>query len=198
MAASSIKKMLFLFLLIPFLLGCEELYLPTYTETSEVHLTGGKWIFTDYQIVRISSISSFSIIYNDTICVNAFGEQSYVDGGILMQQHYEYTSIDRRFVKGVTIWEFDDNSNTLYINDNTNIRFPVNYPAYLKYEHTEMSIQNPLTGAVSNYTFYTDAMGANYPRILTLISPPIVSDLLLSNGMRDKAITVQIILIFTR
>jgi hypothetical protein len=154
------KKLLFLLLSL-FLFSCEDIYLPTYTQSSEIHLTGGKWIFTDYQIVRISSISSYSIIYNDTICINAFSKQDYVNDEILMQQYYEHTAIDRRFVKGITTWEFDDNGYTLYCNDLSQ-RFFVTYPAYMRYEYTEMQIENPNTGALTDYTFYTDAMGANY------------------------------------
>jgi hypothetical protein len=186
------KKLIFLLLTL-ILFGCEPIYL----EPSEPHLTGGPWIFTDYQLVVTSSISSVAVIENDTICINAFGEQSYVSGGILMEQYYGLTAIDRRFVKGRTTWEFDDNGYSLYCNRG-NIRFPVTYPSYMRSEHTEMYISNPSTGAITSYTFMTDALGANYPRKLTLTSPEIVSDLLLSNGMRDKAVTVKVILIFTR
>jgi len=186
------KKFLFL-LLVPFLFGCEM-----YLEESEVHLTGREWFFTDYQIVVTRSISDVTVIKDETVCITAFGEQSYFGDGILMQQNYDYALEDRRFIKGATIWEFDDNNYTLYINRNTDMRFPVVYPSYMRTEHTQMRVENPTNGAVTNYTFFTDAMGANYPLKLTLTSPPIVSDLLLSNGMRDKAVTVQIILIFTR
>jgi len=187
------KNLLFLILLIPFLLGCK-----TYSEISEPFLTGGEWIFTDYQIVVTTSISDVTVIQNDTICINAFGEQSYVDGGILMKQIYLSTAIDRRFIRGRTIWEFDDNSYSLFCDRNTNVRFPVTYPSYMRTEKDEMYIQNPLTGVTTDYTFITDAIGANYPRKLTLTSPEIVSDLLLSNGMRDNAVTVKVVLIFTR
>jgi hypothetical protein len=187
------KKLLFLLILIPFIFGCQK-----FEFSSDVHLTGGEWVFTDYQLIVTRSISNVTVIQNDTICINAFGEQSYVSGGVLMKQNYNLTTADRRFVKGKTIWEFDDNSYTLYCGRNTNVRFPVTYPSYMKSEKDEMYIQNPLTGATIDYIFITDAIGANYPRKLTLTSPEIVSDLLLSNGMRDKAVTVRVILIFTR
>ena len=177
-----------------FISGCE----PPYSQPSEIHLTGGTWIFTDYQIVVIRAISNVTVIQNDTICINAFGEQTFVSGGILMKQHYTSTAIDRRFIKGVTKWEFDMSSSYLYCNNDFKNYFTVDYPGYMKKEKDEMCINNPSNGAVTNYSFTTDALGANYPRKLTLVSPPIVSDLLLSNGMRDKAVTVQVILTFMR
>jgi len=192
------KKFLFLLLFIPFLFGCEYDNFLYYTEISEPHLTGKPWTFVDYKIQVISSISPVEVILNDTVCINAFGEQSYVSEGILMQQHFDYTSPDRRFVKGVTQWEFDDNSLTLYINGNTDIRYPVTFPNYMMKEYDKMVVDNPLIGAVTNYSFESNAQGANYPTELVLLSPEIVSDLLLSNGMRDKAVTVQVLLIFRR
>ena len=76
------KKLLLFLVLIPILFGCEPFFY--YDEISEPHLTGGAWTFTDYKIQVISSISSVDILYSDTICINAFGEQSYVSGGVLM------------------------------------------------------------------------------------------------------------------
>jgi hypothetical protein len=188
------KKVFFFLFLITSLISCEMYEEPS----SSPYLTGGEWVFTDYQLVVTRSISDVSVVETDTICINAFGEQSYVSGGILMKQCYALTAIDRRFVKGRTIWEFDDNSFTLYCNRNTDRRFPVHFPSYMQKELTQIRIDNPDTGAITQYTFTTDAIGANYPRKLTLTSPEIVSDLLLSNGMRDKAVTVKVILIFTR
>lgn len=191
------KKLLFLLLALIFL-GCEDLYLPVYVQPSEPHLTGKPWILTDYYVTVFHSISNVTVIKDDVICINAFGEQSYVLGGVLMQQNYPNTMDDRKFIRGVTTWEFDDNSFTLYINGNINKKYPVHYPGYMKYERTQIRIENPDYGAVTNFTFITDAVGTNYPLKLTLLSPNIVSDLLLSNGMRDKAVTVQVTLIFTR
>jgi len=192
------KKLLILFLFIPFLFGCEYENFVYYSEISEPHLTGKPWTFVDYKIQVISSISPVEIIYSDTVCINAFGEQSYVSEGILMQQYFNYTSHDRRFIKGVTQWEFDDNSFTLYIDGNTDLRYPVTFPNYMMKEYDKMVINNPLIGSVTNYSFESNAQGAYYPTELVLLSPEIVSDLLLSNGMRDKAVTVQVLLIFRR
>jgi len=167
-------------------------------EPSEPHLTGRAWVLSDYSVTVISSISPVKVIKDDVICINAFGEQSYVLGDALMQQNFGMTMDDRRFIKGVTTWEFDDSNYTLYINGNVDKRYPVVYPSYMRTEHTQMRVSNPDYGAETNFTFFTDAIGVNYPLKLTLISPNVVSDLLLSNGMRDKAVTVQITLIFTR
>ncbi len=190
------KKLLFFLLLIPILFGCEPFFY--YDEISEPHLTGKPWTFVDYEIQVISSISDVEVTLNDTVCINAFGLQREVDGGILMQQNYNGTSVDRRFIKGVTQWEFDDNSYTVYINGNTDVRFPVTFPNYMMKEYDKMEVVNPMIGAVTNYSYESNAQGANYPTEFVLLSPDIVTDLYLSNGMRDKAVTVQVLLIFRR
>ena len=104
----------------------------------------------------------------------------------------------RRFIKGITQWEFDDNSFSLYINRNTEIRFPITFPNFMMKEYDKMVVNNPLIGAVTNYSYESNAQGANYPTEFVLLSPVIVTDLYLSNGMRDKAVTVQVLLIFRR
>ena len=190
------KKLLFFLLLIPILFGCEPFFY--YDEISEPHLTGKPWTFVDYEIQVISSISDVEVTLNDTVCINAFGLQREVDGGILMQQNYNGTSVDRRFIKGVTQWEFDDNSYTVYINGNTDVRFPVTFPNYMMKEYDKMEVVNPMIGAVTNYSYESNAQGANYPTEFVLLSPDIVTDLYLSNGLRDKAVTVQVLLIFRR
>jgi hypothetical protein len=193
------KKLVFLLMLIPIFFGCEYIEdFVVYEEISEVHLTGGAWTFVDYDIQVISSISDVEVIYNDTVCISAFGNQSYVSGGILMEQHYDLTSPDRRFIKGKTKWEFDDNSYTLYIDGNVDVRYPVTYPNYMMKEYDKMVVSNPFVGTVTNYSFETNAQGVNYSTKLILLSPEIVSDLYLSNGMRDKAVTVRIVLTFMR
>jgi len=190
------KKLLFLLLFIPLLFGCEEFFV--YDQISEPQLTGKAWTFVDYDIIVLRSISPVEVIQNDTICINAFGEQSYVTGGILMEQYFSYTAPDRRFIKGVTQWEFDDNSYTLYVNKDYDIRYPVSFPNYMMKEYDKMSVMNPKIGAVTNYSFESNAQGVNYPTELVLMSPEIISDLYLSNGMRDKAVTIQVLLKFRR
>jgi hypothetical protein len=189
---------LILLTILLFLGGCEPENFIFYGEPSEPHLTGGTWTFVDYRIQVIHSISPVVVIENDTICINAFGEQKFVNGDVLMQQYYNLTPADRRFIKGRTLWEFDDNSYSLYCNNNINIRYPVNFPNYMMKEYDKMEITNPLLGSVTTYSFESNAVGANYPTELVLETPEIVSDLYLSNGMRDKAVTVKILLIFRR
>jgi hypothetical protein len=190
------KKVLILLAFVPLLFGCEEFFV--YDEISEPHLTGKPWTFVDYQIQVISSISEVDVVLNDTVCINAFGLQSMVNGDILMQQDFESTPVDRKFVKGVTQWEFDDNSYTVYINGNTDVRFPVTFPNYMMKEYDKMEVANPLNGAITTYSYDANAQGANYPTEFVLLSPDIVTDLYLSNGMRDKAVTVQVMLVFRR
>ncbi len=191
------KKLLIL-LLLPLLFGCEK-----YMEFSEPHLTGGKWVFVDYDIIPITSVSPVSIVKNDTICINSFGSLSYISGNISIGQNFNSTPLDRRFVKGKTVWQFDDNSYSLYCNFSptgvpTHNRYQVTFPSYLMKEYDKMEIYNTSIGSVTNYSFETNAMGANYATKLTLLSPEIVTDLYLSNGARDKAVTVRILLKFMR
>jgi len=87
------KKILLIFTLFLFW-GCEKIDF-----VSEPSIAG-RWIFTDYQVVRVSSISPIDIIKNDTICINAFNNQSFVSGGVLMKQNYNQTSPERRLIIG--------------------------------------------------------------------------------------------------
>ena len=190
------KKSLLFLLLIPVLFGCEPFFY--YDEISEPHLTGGKWTFVDYEIQVISAISSVEVIPSDTICIMAFGNQSYVTGGILMEQNYNSTARDRRFIKGVTQWDFDDNSYSLYVNGNYDNRHPVTYPNYMMKEYDKMSIFNDNIGAVTTYSFDSNGQRAMPPTEFVILSPEIVTDLYLSNGMRDKAVTVRVLLKFMR
>lgn len=176
--------------------GCEKIDF-----VSEPSIAG-RWIFTDYQVVKISSISPIDIIKNDTICINAFNNQSFVSGGVLMKQNYNQTSPDRRFVIG-DIWEFDGapkaTSYDLYVTNNTRgDELKADFPRpYLANEYSDLYVKNLTNGSYTSYTFSTDAMGS-LAKKLTLTSTPITTDLYLSTGMRDKAVTVVVILRFTR
>ncbi len=194
-------KKLFLLIIAPLMVGCE-----TYDTISEPHLTGGKWTFVDYEIIPISSISSVSIIESDTVCVNSFTTQNILSNQIYMSQNYNNTSIDRRFIKSETMWEFDDSNRSLYCeftnqmgglqpsHEPLNVRFP----NYMMNEYDKIEIFNNLIGSNTTYTFETNSVGANYPTKLKMLSPEIVTDIYTSNGMRDKAVTVRILLTFMR
>jgi hypothetical protein len=189
------KKILLIFTLFLFC-GCEKIDF-----ISEPSIAG-RWIFTDYQVVKISSISPIDIIKNDTICINAFNNQSFVSGGVLMKQNYNQTSPDRRLVIG-DIWEFDGapkaTSYNLYVANNTRgDELKADFPRpYLANEYSDLYVKNLSNGSYTSYTFSTDAMGS-LAKKLTLTSTPITTDLYLSTGMRDKAVTVVVILRFTR
>jgi hypothetical protein len=194
------KKIL---LLIPFLWGCEKI------EFISQPSVAGEWVFTDY-IVTVeppggseSSQGSrmiVQVIPNDTICVNSFSEQSFVSGGILMKQNFNLTPIDRRFIKGQTRWNFSGSYGSTYFP--LHINFSKNYldanfllkTNMREYSHLVITNNNIPT----NYTFFTDGIGTQYSRKLTLISPTISTDLYLSDGRREKGVNVKVTLIFTR
>jgi hypothetical protein len=194
------KKILYI-LIVVLLTGCEK-----YEEVSEpvLYMGGGKWTFIDYDIVIISSISSVEVIKNDTICINSFGNQSFVSGGILMSQNYSQTSKTRRFIKNKTQWEFD--SYNLYCEWSstpggltpTHEPFWVSYPNYLYNNYTMMSILDNSIGMKTDYTFKTNNKGVAPPNQLIMTSPEIVTDLYFSNGTRQKAVTVKVVLTFMR
>jgi hypothetical protein len=58
-----------------------------------------------------------------------------------------------------------------------------------------MSVDNVDNGGATNYTY--DVNNVN-PTVMKLLSPSISTDLYLSNGNRDKAVTVRILLTFMR
>ena len=186
------KRLLFI-LFLPLLMGCEK-----YVLESPPKLTGGKWVLTDYDIVVTSSISPIKVIKTDTVCITSFNLQQFTDSNVIMKQDYSKTAVDRRFIKGKTTWEFDSNDRHLYCDyiqmpgNNKPEPFWVNLSLYDK----NLEIMNTSNGAVTNYTYRANDVG--YPRTLTLLSPPIVTDLYMSNGTRDKAATVRITLYFMR
>lgn len=186
-------KNLLLILITFTLYGCEKYVLETTPK-----LTGGKWVLTDYDIVVTSSISPIKVIKTDTVCITSFNLQQFTDSNVIMKQDYSRTAIDRRFIKGKTTWEFDGNNRQLYC-DYLQIPgsikpepFWVNLSLY----DNNLEVMNTTNGAVTNYTYRANDVG--YPRSLTLLSPPIVTDLYMSNGTRDKAATVRITLYFMR
>lgn len=175
------------------LTGCEK-----YELESSPKLTGGKWILTDYDITVISAISDVTVVKNDTVCINSFSLQHVDSGGIVMRQDYNGTSLDRRFIKGKTTWEFDSNDKELYCNYTQMPGVPRPNPFWvnLSLYDKNLEILNTTNGSVTNYTYRANDIG--YPRTLTLLSPSIVTDLYMSNGTRDKAVTVKITLYFMR
>jgi len=186
------KKLIF-FIISLTLLSCQK-----YELESTPNLTGGKWILTDYEVTVISSISEVKVVKTDTICITSFNLQQVVGNNVVMRQDYITTAVDRRFIKGKTTWEFDSNNKELYCDY---LQMPgkskpnplwVDVSLYNK----NLEILNTANGAVTNYSFKSNDVG--YLRNLTLLSPPIVTDLYLSNGTRDKAVTVRVTLYFMR
>ena len=190
------KKIIYLIGIIT-LFGCEK-----YEEISEPNLTGGKWVLSDYKLTLITAISGVTMVENDTICVNNFALMSYGSNGeIILSQDYNSTSIDRRFIVGKTQWEFDDNNYSLYCDFDdtgspTHNPLPVDYECYLCDEYTDLDVKNGKSR--TNWTFDTESETMMYPRKLTLLSPKIITDLLLEDGSFDKAVTVQVKLTFLR
>jgi hypothetical protein len=191
------KKILIIFL-IPFLFGCEkydgEYSMFSYTTPK---LTGGKWILTDYKIAVISSISPIKVIYTDTVCLNNFNSQTVMANGVLMKQSYNMTSPNRRFIKGVTTWEFDNNNLGLYCDYTPMIGVIKPEPYFVDIVRTNMRVTNTSNGSVDNYTL-SSIDNSPYSRTMTLVSPDIVTDLYLQDGTRNKAVTVRLTLYFSR
>lgn len=186
-------KRFLVFLVIPFLFGCEKYELET-----PPSLNGGKWILTDYDITVISSISPVKVIKTDTVCISSFNLQQITDNGVIMKQDYNRTAKDRRFIRGKTTWEFDSNNSQLYCDYTQMIGVPKPEPFWVNLSNysKNMEITNTTSGSTTNYTFQANDVG--YSRTLTLLSPAIVTDLYLSSGTRDKAVTVRITLHFMR
>jgi hypothetical protein len=190
------KKILLFSLLSLF--GCQVYEFPNETP----RLTGGKWLLSNYDVIVVSSISDTKIIKNDTVCINSFNNQTLIGGNYVMKQFYDQTSKDRRFIVGKTIWEFDSNNNHLYCdfsNKNGSLK-PTHEPYWINISSYKknISVENSDDGSVTNYTYDANLNGANYPKILKLLSPPVVTDLYTSSGKRDKAVTVRILLTFMR
>lgn len=201
------KKLLFILVIVLSFGSCdmvnnEDHYSPT------IYMGGGKWVCYDYDIVVISSTSQVDVIKNDTVCINSFSNEGTTkDGTFIMKQNYETTSKDRRFIKGKTTWEFEGTQlycefgNTGYSLSPTHKPYNVNYGTtnYLTNDISQMKINNVENGVTTTYTFETNSSGGVAPPSkMTLLSPDIVTSLSYSNGSRDKAVTVRILLKFMR
>jgi len=197
------KKLILLFCL-PLFWGCEK-----YELITPPVITGGKWVFYDYEIVPITTISPYQIIKHDTICINSWNNQNFVSGNIIMRQNYQVTAKDRRFIRGKTTWEFDGTVGSPFYYLSTDfINFggtfqPSHNPfdVELIYRQDKMSVYNTENGGITLYTYeFNDykSNGVTPVNKMTLLSEPIVTDLYLSHGTRDKAITVKVLLKFMR
>ena len=193
-----------LFISLILLFGCEKYELITPPAVS-----GGKWVLYDYEVVPFNSISPYDVIKNDTICINSWNNQTFVSGGILMKQNFNNTSKDRRFVIGKTTWEFDGTvgSSRYYLTtefknfggtpQSTHVPFEVTV-----YNRTnKLNVYNTEIGATTYYTYDVNdykSNGVTPVNKMTLLGTEVVTDLYLSNGTRDKALTVRILLKFMR
>lgn len=184
--------------------GCEK-----YELISPPTITGGKWVFYDYEIVPISWISPYQIIKSDTVCINSWNNQSFISGNIVMRQNYNTTAKDRRFVKGKTIWEFDGTvKSTFHYLTTDFINFGGTFqPSHNPFEveihqmKEKLSVYNTENGGMTWYTYEFNEINSNGVMPLNkmiLLSEPIITDLYLSNGTWDKAITVRVLLKFMR
>lgn len=199
------KRLIGLFLIALSFASC-EMYNGDESGDAYIYMGGGKWIFYDYDIIVISSISDVTVIKNDTVCIGSFGDASAISGGFLMKQNFAMTSKERRFVRGVTKWEFEGGIlNCDFGYTNSSGYRPVGDPCYVEYggsylytSDSQMKITNTESGTVTTYTFDTNNRGVAPPSKLTLLSPEIVTDLYHSNNSRDKAVTVRILLKFMR
>lgn len=190
------KNLLILFTLLT-LLSCEM-----YELESDPRLTGGIWIFSDYEILVTSSIGDVEVIKSDTVCINSFNNQSVVSGDILMSQIYEQTAKDRRFIIGQTMWEFDNSNYYLYcdFNNRDGSLSPSHDPFWVNIDSysNKLRVDDTENGGSTTWTYQVNGSGAFPPTVMKLLSPPIVTDLYISNGMWDKAVTVRVLLTFMR
>lgn len=76
----------------------------------------------------------------------------------------------------------------------------VNYTSYLLKDDSKMKITNYDNGDVTYYTYETNnnGFGVAPPTKMTLISPPVVTNLYSDQNSYDKAVTVRYILKFMR
>ena len=126
-----------------------------------------------------------------------------------MKQNFNNTSKDRRFVIGKTTWEFDGTvgSSRYYLTtefknfggtpQSTHVPFEVTV-----YNRTnKLNVYNTEIGATTYYTYDVNdykSNGVTPVNKMTLLGTEVVTDLYLSNGTRDKALTVRILLKFMR
>lgn len=198
------KQLSWFFLAMLLFTAC-EVYSTDDSGDPYTYMGGGKWVFYDYEIVVISAISEVKVHKSDTICINSFNMATRNNDIFVLSQDFKNTPIERRFIAGQTVWEFEGSmlycdfgygNFSLYPSHKT---FYVEYnDSYLYSTKSRVKIINSELGTVTNYTFETNNQGLAAPNKLTLLSPPIVIDLYDSKGSRDKAITIRVLLRFMR
>lgn len=185
------------------LVSCEVYEEPT---NPAEYMSGGKWVFYDYEVAIVSAVSTASYIKTDTVCVDSFNDVDFHGSSITMKQRYYLTPKDRRFIIGQTIWEFDGyDMYCEFVDDNGTFSpahepFCVSYTSFLLKDDTQMKITNYDNGDVTYYTYDTNnnGFGVAPPSKMTLISTPVVTNLYSDANSYDKAVTVRYILKFMR
>jgi hypothetical protein len=197
------KKIMLLLGIMFVMVSCEIYEEPT---NPAEYMSGGKWVFYDYEIAIVGAISTATYIKTDTICVDSFNDVDFGTSIVSMKQRYGLTPRDRRFIIGQTMWEFDGyHMYCDFINDNGTLHpihqpYWVDYTSFLLKDDSQMTITNYDNGDVTRYTYDTNnnGFGTAPPSKMTLISTPVVTNLYSDANSYDKAVTVRYILKFMR
>jgi hypothetical protein len=197
------KTMIIFFISLLALASC-EIYEDEPTNPAEY--MSGRWVFYDYDIVIIGSVSTATYIKNDTVCIDAYNRAYFDKYDVTLKQAFGQTAKDRRFVIGQTVWEFDGYH--LYVDFatlNGTLRpthepYWVSWDRFLLPDNSTMKVTNYDSGDVTNYTIETNngGLGVTPPNKMTLLSPNIITNLYSEKGSYDKAVTLRIILKFMR
>lgn len=194
------KGLIFL-LMIPAMAGCQF-----YAETSEpvLYLGGGKWTFSDYEIVPVNYGYPVNFALNDTICLDLPAFVRETPEGIVADHGFVKTALNRRFVRGRTLWEFDGyNLYCHFISDSGRIIFSrepfwVTFPDPFYTGHTLMEVTDYTSEERTLFTFAANNAGVAPPDTMLLGSPEISVDIYSPDGVKGSRLTYRVYLTFIR
>lgn len=170
-----------------------------------IYLSGGQFIFYDYDVIPISKVDGVSYLKSDTISLNTVNGEAIVSGFQTMKDYYLNSPQDLRFIIGKTIWEFDSyhlycnftmTSRGISIGEPCWIGFPQNF---LTREHEGIIIYNAYNDNIKTYyDFETNNIGVFPPSKLHLITRELTTDICLDDSTIQENVKVKVMLKFIR
>lgn len=148
----------------------------------------GEWDVVDINVVidKVNYGSQVIVTNEDKGSVSPFFiEKINEDNQLVLIQDYNKVSLQRRFDKESTSWEFDYNNLTISDQYETK-RFYVNFPCFYCTKLTKIDILD--SDEKTMYTFTIDTYGAMPSNELILTSQSFYTNILVGGNQYDKAI----------
>lgn len=148
----------------------------------------GRWDVVDINVVidKVNYGSNVLVTNEERASVSPFLVTGITDKNeLVLSQDFNSTSLQRRFDKKSTSWEFD--YNTLIISDQYQSKsYYINFPCFYCTKLTKIDIVD--SDEKTMYTFSVDTYGAMPSNELILTSQNFYTNILVGGNQYDKAI----------